>query len=225
MATVGKEERRDSRTELLPEVPKAVVQPDFTLNHYEFDHVHSNFDMNGKLNTGKATSSLSATTAPNDGERVIITDAEGTSVKFVIDESSSDYTSGTVNVIGGEYVVTVGVSTFVGATPAAAKASFYLGAIASSINAVFNGTQINFWVKATGWSPGVTIVNLGQTITGPHGNTAIDSNLTNVTVGNSGTFANGENHSQPPFSKRFQLVRPIANSGLAMSRNGIKIQG
>ena len=45
MATTGKDERRTTTTELLPEAQKTVVQADFTLNHYNVSGSICNWDI------------------------------------------------------------------------------------------------------------------------------------------------------------------------------------
>ena len=217
MATVGKNENRSSTTELLPDVQKAVVQPDYTLNHYETGHVHSNFDMNGDALTGKAKGEFEVTGDPSNGEYLQLQDALGTTVRFTVDTSSTDVSGAIISFSGGAYRITVGVNGTTGERDE----------IVGRFRAAITAAQLPFYISATGAGSGVC--RLRQQVAGPHGNRDITSTLSNVTVEDYGTgrtvFIGGANVTQPPFSKRFQLVRPVTNSGLAMSRNGHMTQG
>ena len=195
MATVGKNENRSSTTELLPEVPKAVVQPDFTLNHYEFDHVHSNFDMNGLSATGKAIGGFVISGNPGNNEELLIIDALGTTVCFIVRTASNDV-SGAVTVVSGENRVMVGVQSVLGNN----------AGIAGRFKAAINATQINFWVGA---SQSSNRINLRQQIAGPHGNTEMDEDVTGLLIDHDNLFVRGANYTQPPFSKRFAPIRAL----------------
>jgi len=217
MATLGKDENRSSTTELLPEVPKAVVQPDFTLNHYDHEHVRSNFDLNfpGSGNaTGRGQSPyIQISGNPSNGDTLILTDTQQVTATFEVD-TSVDTVDGSVNGSGN---VIVGVSSHLGNNPDIAEA------ISNAIN---NQTLIKMSAGFAAAGP-LGLLLLRQKIQGPAGNTSFTNGISNTSIvgGSPTVFSGGFTHGQAPFSKRFQLVRPVAESGLAMSRNGIKIQG
>jgi len=213
MATLGKDENRSSTTELLPEVPKAVVQPDFTLNHYDHEHVRSNFDLNFRGAGGRGKSPyIQISGNPSNGDTLILTDTQQVTATFEVD-TSVDTVDGSVNGSGN---VIVGVSSHLGSNRDIA---------AAISNAINNQTLIKMSAGFTTVGP-TGILLLQQKIQGPAGNTSFTNGISNTSTGGSPTvFSGGFIQGQAPFSKRFQLVRPVAESGLAMSRNGIKIQG
>jgi len=214
MATRGQNENRSSTTELLPDVQKAIVQPDFTLNHYDIDHNQANFDLNPPSGLGRARGSLAydGSGTPTDLDRFYLYDFSGKVAKYIISTSVDfvEWASTAVPPFSGGHVV-IGIKD-------APSAERMMGSIAQAIK--YQTTFVSY-IGVSLSSDGLTI-NLSQQFAGPQGNTAIGGEVANIDFSN---FSGGFSPAQPPFSKRFQLVRPIATSGLAISRNGHMTQG
>jgi len=219
MATTGKNESRSATTELLPDVQRAVVQPDFTLNHYDIEHSAANFDVIGNYHDGTGVAYLRLIfngSDPGTTNSIAFSDVLGASVKIIIDRTVSfgSFGPSSYNKLSTPPSVTVGYD------------GDGINDIITNLATVINTlpTYDGFRVKVRAASAS-TVLIIKQMVSGPVGNTAYQSDLNNVTFSNTGHFGGGETVAQAPFSKRLQLVRPIATSGLAISRNGHMTQG
>jgi hypothetical protein len=131
--------------------------------------------------------------------------ADGYTTLFTIDTNVSDIT-----LISDPNSVRIGVNDVLGVTG-------NVGArLALAINTIYTDAGVS-GITATGTST----LTLTQVTHGAHGNTDIGLTASNMSRIN---FYGGKTIAQPPFSKRFQLVRAPEDTGEALRRNDQKTE-
>lgn len=204
--TIGRDSGRSSTTELLPTEPKTRIHADFTLDHYNISSSMANFYLGERAQGYLITSG-----DPTLSGTFTLTDADGKTVVFTIDTNVSDIT-----IISDPDNIRVGVSDVLGDNDDIGRR------LEDAINLYVGITA----VEKVAVSPNYTST-LTQRTPGVQGNTEIEvhSSLFGEIGGiDFGSVTQGTGGAQPPFSKRFQLVRAPEDTGEALRRNDQKTE-